>query len=199
MRELRELAKKLLEEGTVNVVIGWEEGPRGARPAFVTSPDDTERLVFDSRSVHNLATYLNPRRPQVRRLGRPAVVVKACDAASVAALIRETQLKREDVVLIGVRCGGVVERPDGPAELTPETVARRCMDCDKREPALCDHLVGEVQPAPPQGHPPQRVRQLGPPAPRVRQAGPLAVVRAAAVPGLEPAPTSTIPAPASPG
>jgi len=151
MRELRELAKKLLEEGRVSVVIGWEEGPRGVRPAFVTSPEDAEQLVFNSRSVHNLATYLNPRRPQVRRLGKPAVVVKACDAASVAALIRETQLKREDVVLIGVRCGGVVGRPDGPAELTPETVARRCMDCEKREPALCDHLVGEAQPAPPRG------------------------------------------------
>lgn len=149
MRELRELAKRLLAEGTVNVVIGWEEGPRGARPAFVTLPEDAERLVFDSRSVHNLATYLNPRRAQVRRLGRPAVVVKGCDARAVAGLIRETQLKREDVVLIGVRCGGVVECPDGPAELTAETVARRCVDCDNREPALCDHLVGEAQPAPP--------------------------------------------------
>ena len=36
MKELRDLAAKLLSDGTVKVVIGWEEGPRGVRPAFVT-------------------------------------------------------------------------------------------------------------------------------------------------------------------
>lgn len=106
MRELQELARDLLANGTVKVVIGYQEGPRGPRPAFITRPEGTGTLVFDHRCVHNLATYLNPRRSQVAHLGRPAVVVKGCDLKAAAAMVRETQFKREDVVLIGVRSGG---------------------------------------------------------------------------------------------
>lgn len=148
MRELRELAAKLLGERTVKVVIGWEEGPRGLRPAFVSSPDDVERLVFDARAVHNLVTYLNPRRPQVRRLGKAAVVVKACDAIAAAALVRESQLRREDFVLIGVRCPGVLPSPDAPRADSREpkgNLATRCVECTHREPSHCDYLIGEAQ------------------------------------------------------
>lgn len=144
MRELRELAARLLADKTVAVVIGWEDGPRGLRPAFITKAAEADRLVFDGRAVHNLATYLNPRRPQVRRLGKPAVVVKACDAIAAAALVREAQLRREDFVLIGVRCPGVVARPDSTATLTPETLAARCADCTRHEPSFCDYLVGDA-------------------------------------------------------
>ena len=85
---------------------------------MITDPADTARLIFDARCVHNLATYLDPRRAQVAALGRPAVVVKGCDAKAVAGLLREAQLERDDVVLIGVHCGGVVHDPTWPAELT---------------------------------------------------------------------------------
>ena len=53
----------------VAVVIGWEEGPRGARPAFITRPEEADRLVFDGRCVQNLATYLNPRRTNIAAKG----------------------------------------------------------------------------------------------------------------------------------
>lgn len=151
MRELRDLAAKLLGDGTVRVVIGWEEGPRGLRPAFVTAAADAERLVFDARAVHNLVAYLNPRRPDIKRLGKPAVVVKGCDAVAAAALVRESQRRRDDFVLIGVRCPGVFTRPEssggakaeprGPAP-QPCDVAPRCANCQRREPSFCDYLVG---------------------------------------------------------
>jgi ferredoxin len=158
MTELRELARKLLADGEVKVVIGYEtaggpswpeEGPRGVRPSFVTRPEDADRLVFDSRCVHNLASYLNPRRAHLKKLGRPAVVVKGCDARAVAGLIRECQLARADVVLIGVRCGGVVRDPKLGPELTEANVSDRCAGCTDREPTLFDHLVGPVSDPPP--------------------------------------------------
>jgi len=149
MQELKELAKKLLEEKQVSAILGYEYGRLGPRPAFATTISDCDRLVFDHRCVHNLAAYLSPRRTQVAQLGRLAVVVKACDARAVAGLIRESQLKREDVVLIGVRCGGVVRDPAADQQLDAGTVAPRCLECEKREPALADHLVGEAKPAPP--------------------------------------------------
>ena len=149
MNELRELARKLLTDKAVGVVVGWEEGPRGARPIFVTDPAQADKLIFDARCVHNLATYLNPRRPHLKKLGKPAVVVKGCDAKAVAGLIRESQLKREDVVVIGVRCGGVVREPTMKAALDPQTVSPRCGHCDCREPKLVDHLLGTLPPEPP--------------------------------------------------
>lgn len=149
MTALQELAGKLLSEGAVGLVIGWEEGPRGARPAFVTRPEDAGRLIFDPRCVHNLAAYLHPRRRHLPRSGRTAVVVKGCDARSVAGLVRECQVKREDLVVIGVRCGGVVRDPARGAGLTAESVSDRCPGCEAREPGRADHLVGELPPAPP--------------------------------------------------
>ncbi len=150
MKALRDKARELLELGEVQVVIGYGQGRRGVRPIFVTRPQDCEQLVFDPRCVQNLASYLNPRRAHVKRLGRPAVVVKGCDCRAVAGLIRESQIARGDVVLLGVRCGGVVVHPHGPAELTADTVAPRCQGCDIREPQLPDELLGELPPPPPE-------------------------------------------------
>ncbi len=149
MKELQDLAHKLLSDGAVTVVMGWEQGPRGVRPAMITTAANSHRLIFDPRCVHNLATYLNPRRSHLKSLGKPAIVVKGCDAKAVAGLIRESQIKREDVVIIGVRCGGVVRKPTQAPELTTDTVSPRCGRCDAREPKLVDHLVGPALPEPP--------------------------------------------------
>ena len=149
--DLQGIARQLLAEAKVDVVIGWEDGRRGARPVFITAADDAERLIFDTRCVHDLVSYLNPRRSQVAALGRVAVVVKGCDAKAVAGLLREGQVKRDDVVLIGVRCGGVLEVADLPeaAALTADNVSPRCFRCDNREPSLVDYLVGDPQDEPP--------------------------------------------------
>jgi len=151
VQDLRRIARELLEAGDVRVVIGWEDARRGARPVFVTDPADADKLIFDTRCVHNLVTYLNPRRDHVAELGKIGLVVKGCDVKAVAGLLREAQLTRDDAVLIGVRCGGVLEENELPTALalTPENVAPRCYGCDNREPHLVDHLIGEPQPEPP--------------------------------------------------
>lgn len=151
MKALQDLARQLLEAGDVKVVIGYEAGRRGVRAAFVSDPADVERLIFDARCVHNLATYLNPRRGHVKRLGRAAVVVKGCDARAVAGLLREQQIDRADFVLIGVRCGGVFDTPEVSGELSADSIAPRCHGCTVREPRLPEHVVGELPPAPPVG------------------------------------------------
>jgi ferredoxin len=152
MQEMRELAARLLSDGTVKVVIGYGEGPRGIRPVVIDRPDGCGRLVFDHRCVHNLAAYLSPRRPQLRSLGKAAVILKGCDAMAVAAMIRESQLARDDSVLIGLRCGGVVRDPTAALPLTAETVADKCGACQMREPKLVHHLVEPLPPAPPKAN-----------------------------------------------
>jgi ferredoxin len=149
MQELRDLARKLLADGTVQVVVGYEVGPRGARPTFVTRPEEADRLVFDHRCAQNLASYLAPKRSHVLGLGKRAVVVKGCDARSVAGLIRESQVKREDVVVIGVRCGGVSDDPACAEPLGDGNLSDRCRGCTAREPKLADHVVGPPVADPP--------------------------------------------------
>lgn len=149
MKALREAARKLLAEGAVQVVLGYEEGPRGVRAAFIQKPEDAERLIFDRRCVQNLTTYLNPRRAQIVQLGRPAVVVKGCDARSLAGLIREKQIERGKVYVLAVRCGGVLEDGASAEELTAESTSVRCANCAVREPHLYDELLGELPPSPP--------------------------------------------------
>jgi ferredoxin len=151
MQALKDLAKKLLLEGAVQAVIGYEEDARGgARPAFITAAEDADKLIFDRRCVHNLASYLSPRRGPVKALGKKAVVLKGCDAKAAAGLIRESQIKREDVVIIGVRCNGVLPSPSKADPLDGDTIQDRCVGCDATEPKLFDHLIGEARPLPSQ-------------------------------------------------
>ncbi len=153
MKEIREVASALLSGGQVDWVLGYEEDAKGlVKPAFITDPAQAARLIFDPRCVHNLAVYLLPGRRHVRALGRGALVVKACDARAVAGLLREHQLQRDELVLIGVRCGGVRQDPGPDAVLNEESVAARCALCPERTPQRVDHLVGPELPPPPAGN-----------------------------------------------
>jgi coenzyme F420-reducing hydrogenase delta subunit/ferredoxin len=128
---LRSLAARLLAEGQVSLVLGYGDGPLPGRtaPAFVAEAKDTTRLAFNEHAHANLAVYLaGDRRPE----GRVAVVLKACDERAVRGLMREGQLRREDLVLIGVSCPGVWE--DGK-------LALKCYACDGEVPPTCDFTV----------------------------------------------------------
>ena len=57
---LRETARKLLEEGTVNCVIGWgaTRFPDKTIPLFVKKPEDADQLVWNEHCVSGLAKYM---------------------------------------------------------------------------------------------------------------------------------------------
>ncbi len=149
-KALREKAKELLASGEVNVIIGYGWNRKGTHttPVFITREDDTDRLVFNEQCVNNLSVYLTRKHPDTRSMGRPAVVAKGCDIRSIAVLIAEGQIKREDVHIIGMTCNGVVaaqELPDGtPAKLTDETLSPKCPTCDVRNPHITDTVIGET-------------------------------------------------------
>ncbi len=136
--ELRETARRLLEQGEVGLVIGYEPvNDTKTRPVFVTAPEDTSRLVFNKYCVNNPAAHLQKRhdaRQNVFARGKPAVIAKGCDIKAIVGLIQENQIEREDVYIIGVACEGVV---DG------DVLLDKCSDCDVRTPRLFDVLVGE--------------------------------------------------------
>ena len=123
--ELKKVAADLLKSGAVEVVIGYEND--GApRPVFVENAEDAEKLVWNDCCFHNLARYLNT------ATGKAAVVAKGCDVRAVAGLIREGQVKREDVVIIGVDCGAQNENGEKLG---------KCLVCDCHRPEIYDHLI----------------------------------------------------------
>lgn len=148
---LRETARKLLADGKVEVVIGFEAGTVDgrARPVFVRDADDTDRLVWSQACSNNLTVYLAGmfRRKPVRRGQEPpppprvGIVVKGCDALSIALLVREKQVPRECLVVIGMPCQGIVDPKTG-------AVLPSCLDCAHPEAGGVDVKVEGTSRAP---------------------------------------------------
>ncbi|MGQ9649908.1 MAG: 4Fe-4S dicluster domain-containing protein [Phycisphaerae bacterium] len=135
--ELRQLCRRLLEDGTVQVVIGYgqssDDGP--TYPVFITNAADVDRLVWNDQCFANLTTYL--KRKEVKALGKPAIIVKGCDERALVVLEKESQIDRTQMVVIGVACEGVGQ-PREP----------KCAACDVHMPRFSDHVIGQVTNAP---------------------------------------------------
>ena len=131
--QLRQTCRRLLDEGKVNVIIGYgqdsADGP--AHPVFVTKSEDVDKLVWNERCCANLATYLT--RKDVKALGKPAIIVKGCDERALVVLQQESQVDREALYVIGVACDGV----GNPR-------AAKCLVCDVHRPRFADEVLGEA-------------------------------------------------------
>src|ERR1700687_2724950 len=148
---IRAEATKLLSEGAVTAVIGYLPGRRkgSAVPAIVTDAAQAQELIFTPACVNNLALYLTKAKKEVSTRGKLAIVAKGCDMRALAGLMGESQLKREDVVIIGIACAGVHGSGIGPAEpLTAETIAKKCRECTVHEPTGADVVCGPLPPLP---------------------------------------------------
>lgn len=143
---IRTEAKRLLSMGQVAVVIGYCAGrrPGSVMPGIISDIERVDELVFSPGCVNNLALYLTNAKKEVTRKGRLALVVKGCDLKAVAGLISESQVKREDVYLIGVACPGVYG--GGASENVPlseGTMAKKCRECAAHMPEDVDVTAGE--------------------------------------------------------
>lgn len=123
--ELKSAIKAALPD--VSCVIGWGEGPEALRsaPLFMREAADADGFSAGYFSVNNPALYL----PEYKG-SKVAVVVKGCDARSVGQLIAEGLVKREEVVVIGFPCQGVIDvnkvaaKLDGQCELGEVSAVR---------------------------------------------------------------------------
>jgi ferredoxin len=155
------------EQEGLAFVIGWQQGydPLRATPFFIRSREDIDRLIWNPLCVHNLATYL----PKLkgRKVG---VLIKGCDSRSIAQLLQEGLINRDDLVIFGIPCRGVVDMtkikarvdcsqvtdvsftekaisiktPDGRQEIPLEEIlAFKCLSCQYPTPLVYDHLAGD--------------------------------------------------------
>jgi ferredoxin len=105
MNSLIARAKELLEKKSVDVVIGYESGPTGlARPAFITDPARTDKLIYDDHCEQNLAVYLT--KQEVKNIGRMAIVSTLPVMRSIMMLISEKQVLPENIVVLGISDDG---------------------------------------------------------------------------------------------
>lgn len=112
MQALHDKARALLEGGKVQVVIGYAAGSEAqrSRAVFVRKPEQVDQLIFNEACRQNLATYLV--KPEVKALGRPAVVARNATLRALLQHAAENQLVDETVIALAVSDGGDV------AELT---------------------------------------------------------------------------------
>ncbi len=109
--DLQKAIKELLADSKVDLFLGWEKGtlPLSATPLFITGGDDAEKAVFDITCGNNLSIYFTKDRKQYAD-SKVGIAVKGCDARSLVLNILEKQIDRENIVIVGVPCHGVLDR-----------------------------------------------------------------------------------------
>jgi ferredoxin len=175
--ELQKTVKKIVKRDDVKYVVGYEKGTYGLRvsPSFAFSPEDVDTFIFSPLCSNNLAVYLlleenlplkRGEKEDTRKIG---IVVKGCDSRAVAQIMKEKGINRDDVVLIGVPCPGVIDERkvaakvpngknvtvvqedgnivitvDGTAHILPaeDVLCTTCLTCENPNPVVYDVLVG---------------------------------------------------------
>jgi len=167
--KIREAAKRLFAEKRVDAVIGFRKGtvPFMNEPFLAKDVDQVDQLYWDSNCGVNLANYLP------KRTDRVAIVAKGCDSRNIVVQLLENQIKREQLVILGAPCRGMIDRRRIAAELKGkealqtneaggkilvagrdfETALDReaflqenCAICIHRNPVIYDELVGDLVP-----------------------------------------------------
>jgi len=104
-QRLRDEARALLEQGKVDYIVGFEPGSLKftITPLITRDKEEVERLVINPFMVNNLANFLTELK------GRVGIVAKGCDSRSIVSLIQDNKVAREDVVILGIPCPGIID------------------------------------------------------------------------------------------
>ncbi|MFO8048126.1 MAG: 4Fe-4S ferredoxin [Desulfosudaceae bacterium] len=164
--KIRQLARQILSDGQVEMVFGFARGnrPLASVPFRASSVEDCDELIFDACCGMNLANYLTDQK------GKIGVIAKGCDSRSIVNHIVENKIDREQLVIIGVPCTGLIDPDkvkalyDGDihqAEEADDVITVRgsageqqfpkdsimddcCAVCVHRNPVIYDELAGEL-------------------------------------------------------
>jgi len=109
--KMRSTVRDLLSKGEVKYVIGYEKAGFGqkVRPCIITSAEEADKLVLSPMCKNNLAVYLTLEPPEEK--GKIALIAKGCDARALIQLVQERGVERDDLVILGVPCPGMID-PD---------------------------------------------------------------------------------------
>ena len=162
---LKQKAIELLENGTVDRILGWKIGEfvYDLTPAVFTTREQIEKdFVFNVFAGANLSKYLIA---ESRKGGKVAAFIKPCDSYSFQQLLKEHRILRDNVYVIGVQCDGMCDAAklgDGVLGVKEagenlivdtlygektvkkaEAKAERCAACKSKKIVVFDELMGE--------------------------------------------------------
>lgn len=130
--------RTLMEQGVITRLLGWKRDPLTgeALPFLFCSPHQLDELL--PAGAPNLSKLLLSLPPAT---GKTALLLKPCDGAGLALLLNEHRVKREELYLIGLPCGGQSEK----GVLPP-----RCQVCARTDWGVsCDETAAlDVPPLP---------------------------------------------------
>ena len=168
---LIEKAKTLLENGTVNRVLGWKKGEFAydVTPALFEEAQDLQNdFVFGDFCGANFSKYLV--KETRKGEGKVLVFLKPCDTYSFNQLLTEHRFDREKVYVIGIPCEGMldvnkIKQSIGDGILSIESdekavkvqtlyngqkkiainsvLLERCANCKSKKHVAFDELIGE--------------------------------------------------------
>ena len=147
------------------MVIGFRKGsvPMMNEPCFARTPEEVNQFVWDSNCGINLANYLTNRTDKI------GIIAKGCDSRNIVTHIIENKISRDQLVIIGVPCQGMIDKHKISAMFTQEiqrvvedgdkivvtagdketpleksdVLQKNCMVCTHRNPVIHDVLVAD--------------------------------------------------------
>jgi formate dehydrogenase subunit beta len=126
------ILKFLLEEGIVDAVLAVKKGADlyDAVPTLITDP---EEVIETAGSLHcgtlNMAKVIHKYLDGAQDM-KIAVTTKPCDAMTIVELMKRKQINQDNVVMIGINCGGTLppvqarEMIEKFYEIDPDTVVK---------------------------------------------------------------------------
>ncbi|MEE8322285.1 MAG: 4Fe-4S dicluster domain-containing protein [Candidatus Bathyarchaeia archaeon] len=130
--KIRQISRSLLEAKEADYVIGYElETDGSVCPVFIDCPEEVEKLVWNDRCIHNLASFLKKTIDDGE--SRVAIVSKGCDVKSIVALLQEGQIVRDKIKVLGVDCSGQRDEKGN--------LLLKCKLCRDHRPLLYDSLI----------------------------------------------------------
>lgn len=163
--KIKDISRRLLKDCSVEMVIGFRRGtlPMMNEPCFAKTPEDVDQFVWDSNCGINLANYLANRKERI------GIVAKGCDTRNIVTHIIENKISREQLVVVGVPCKGMIDKHKIATLFTDEiqdvtengekilvaaggketllnksdVLQKNCAVCTHRNPVMYDELVAE--------------------------------------------------------
>jgi len=164
--KIKEIAKRVLAEGKVEMVIGFRKGtlPMMNQPHYATSAESADELIWDSNCGLNLANYITDKK------GTIGIIAKGCDSRNIVTHVIENKIKRDQLYIIGAPCTGMIDQHkinamfDGEILKVEESgdeitisgngfsetkskqtlLAENCAVCTHRNPVEYDELAGDL-------------------------------------------------------
>ncbi|MGV8147243.1 MAG: 4Fe-4S dicluster domain-containing protein [Alkaliphilus sp.] len=114
--KMRNQIRELFEKKEIKLFIGFEKGfeKLSRVPAFAENYDEAKTMIIDEFETPLLAKYL------IRELGevadgivekseRVAILTRGCDYLGIRRLIVDNIILRENIVIVGIPCDGLID------------------------------------------------------------------------------------------